>query len=338
MAKLINKANLKVIYNGRDISKDISPFVISFTYTDHEGGKADDLQIQLEDSKGFWKGSWFPSKGAILKASIVSNFSGSEKQLKCGTFAIDEIGAAGPPDTVTLKAVSSLTAKSLKRETKSRAWENISLQAIGNEITGNHGLSFLYKVDQTITYKRIEQREESDLAFLKRLSDDADLNLKIAYEKIIIFEGKKLEDAASVFSITIGESKIGTYRFSSKTVDIYRGSQIQYWDVDEKKEKTHTFTPPDVPDVGQLLKINQRVETLSQAVAKARSMLRRKNKQEVTANFNLMGNTIYLAGLTGTIEGHGNFDGKYIIDEARHSFNRSAGYTTSIKLRKVLSW
>jgi hypothetical protein len=334
----MNRAFLKLIYNGKDISADIASHVESFSYTDHEGDKADDLQVNLDDSKGLWKGAWFPQKGAILKASIESDFSGTRKQLYCGTFAIDEISASGPPDIVILKAVSSLTAKALKQEKKSRSWENISFSALVDEIAKEHGLSVYYNVDKPIDFTRVDQREESDLGFLNRLANTNDLSLKISDEKIIIFEGKKFEDAAPVFSVTRGKTEVGRYSFDSKTHDVYRGCSVSYWDVGHKEVKTYVYTPPGAPQVGQILKVNQRVESIADAMAKAKSMLRKKNKHEVKATFDLMGDTALLAGLTGTITGWGNFSGKYILGEVRHTQNRSQGYRTNVTLRKVLNY
>jgi phage protein D len=334
----MNRASLRVLYNGVNISQDISPHAIGFTYTDHEGGKADDLQIRLEDSRSLWKGSWFPSKGAILTVSIRSEFHGQKRQLDCGVFAVDEITAGGRPDTVTLKAVSSFTAKSMKREKKSRAWENITLQTLAGRIAGEHNLSFYWNVESVVTYGRVDQREESDLAFLNRLCKDLDLNLKISGEKLIIFESRTMEQSAPVFSIVRGESALGGYSFTSKTHDIYRGCEVTYFDPETKEEKSHTFTPPDAPDVGQILKVNQRMESLADAMKKAEAMLRRKNREEVTAIFGLMGDTGMQAGLTGMVAGWGLFDGKYIATESSHSFDRAQGYRVSLKARKVLAW
>ncbi len=334
----MNRASLTLTYEGKDISADIASFVTSFSYVDHEGGKADDLQISLEDRKGLWKGSWFPAKGAILTAGIRSHFSGSTKSLHCGVFAIDEVSVEGPPDIVTLKAVSNFTAKALKREKKSKGWESISFQNLAAEIAGEHGLNFYYQVDEAVFYDRLDQREESDLAFLNRLCLDHDLNLKISGEKLIIFESRKIEQTQPVFALVRGDSAIGRYGFSTKTYDIYRACEVSYWDPEKKEEYTHTFVAPDAPSVGQTFKVNQRAESLADAIKKAETMLRRKNRQEITGSFDLMGDTVLFAGLTGTVSGWGIFDGKYIITEASHSQDRSQGYRANIKIRKVLNW
>ena len=57
-------------YNGRAITQDIAPYVMSATYTDHLTGEADSLDIELEDTDGRWLDRWYPEKGASLRSLI----------------------------------------------------------------------------------------------------------------------------------------------------------------------------------------------------------------------------------------------------------------------------
>lgn len=43
-------ADVKIIYDDVDISKDISESLISLTYTDNVHGKSDEIEIKLEDT------------------------------------------------------------------------------------------------------------------------------------------------------------------------------------------------------------------------------------------------------------------------------------------------
>jgi hypothetical protein len=338
MGEMIRTAALKLTYDGVDISADVSSYLTGFTVTSALGGKADDLQVNLENISGNWTGSWFPSKGATLKAAIKTDFSGQKKSLNCGTFSIDEITAAGPPDTVTIKGVSSLTTKNFKREKKCRAWENMTLPQIAADIAEAHSLSLWIDADDPPSYTREDQREESDLAFLNRLCKDEDLNLKVTGEKIVISTGKNLEDLSPVATLQRGVSFLSQYSFETKTFDVYKACKIKYFDPVKKQEQTYTFTPPNAPDVGQTLQVNQRVESLAQAQKRAKGALRRKNRQEITADFTIMGDPDFQAGLTITVAGFGAFDGKYLIEESSHTYSRGAGYQTAVKARKTLGW
>ena len=338
MAELKKRhTTLQVTYDGTDISRDLAEYLTGFSYLDHAGGKADDLQIIVEDRDRLWSGSWFPTKGAILKATIVNNLLGVEKTLHCGTFAVDELTAQGAPNTVTIKAVSSLMAKGFKRVGKSREWENITLGTIVKRIASEHGLSVFYQVDEDPSYTRLDQREESDLAFLNRICRDNDFSLKLSDETLIVFHSRTLEQAASVWSLKRG-TDIADHSFASKTFDVFKDCEVSYMDPGKKELQVYTFTPDDAPSVEQTLKSNRRVESLAQAQRLAKSLLRQKNKQEITGRITTMGNTVLLAGLTCDVAGVGVFSGKYIIDEARHTYSKNDGYATEVSIRKVLSW
>ena len=90
--------------------------------------------------------------------------------------------------------------------------------------------------------------------------------------------------------------------------------------------------------MGHVLKVTQRVESLADAINRARNALRRKNKSEVKGTLDLMGSPTLLAGLNITLEGFGVFDGKHFIEEARHNCDAGAGYTTTLTTRKVLPY
>lgn len=58
-----------ITFQGVDISKDISPYLLSVTYVDNEDGETDDLQIKLQDKPGIWLKSWL---AAALNAAVSS--------------------------------------------------------------------------------------------------------------------------------------------------------------------------------------------------------------------------------------------------------------------------
>ncbi|KJD45977.1 phage late control protein, partial [Paenibacillus terrae] len=111
MNDIINARRAQVVinYNGKDITKELSGYLLDFTYTDAEPGTLDDLQINLEDKARKWSGPWSPSEGDRIIAYIKTigwDKPGEIKRLNCGSFEVDSIDFAGPPDTVSIKAVS----------------------------------------------------------------------------------------------------------------------------------------------------------------------------------------------------------------------------------------
>jgi len=334
----MRSARLEITYDSADISAAIAPFVTGFEYTDHAHGKADDLQITLNDTDQRWKSVWYPAKGAKLTARIISEIDGSLTALDCGVFEIDEIESSGPPSRVTIKAASAAVSKSLRAEKKTVAWESITLAEIGVTLADSHGLTVYYGAEP-VSFTRVDQREETDLSFLSRICDENGLNLKVADEKLVIFSGKDFEAKASSFTISRKSSGLERYRFTDKAHDIYRACEVSYQEPSEKIDKTYTFTPESGTEVGEVLKVNRRVESLADAQRVAKSELRKKNKNEVKGSLTLVGHTGLVAGLNITAADFGQYDGKYFIDEATHRYDRSSGgYTVGLTIHRELDY
>lgn len=94
----------RIVYEGKDISADISPYLVSVGYTDRLSGESDELELRLEDTDGRWRGDWYPGKGDSLTVSI--GYAGQEL-VSCGGFEIDEIELSFPPDEVSIRALAT---------------------------------------------------------------------------------------------------------------------------------------------------------------------------------------------------------------------------------------
>ncbi len=331
------RAIVSLHYNDKNISADISPYMLSFSFTDNASGKADDFSLELEDRLGNWRGSWFPDKGAKITASVLLenwNREGETVKLPGGTFTIDEISSSGPPEKVSIKGVSVPTAASIKGTTKTRAWENTSLKKIATDIASSGKLTLFFDSKENPDYKRKDQRDEGDLAFLQRLCSEAGLNLKVSDKKIVIFEEQKYESNAPVYTIKRGQSDIKSYSFTSKLQDTANSAEVSYHDPVSNEKVKSEFKPSEPPATGEKLQLNARVESAAEATRVAKNELRNKNKNELTARLSLMGNPSIAAGVTITLQGFGVFDGKYLVDKATHSI--SNGYSTDVEAHRVL--
>lgn len=51
-------SSAEVVFDGTDITKDISPYLLSVSYTDNEEDETDDLQISLQDRDQIWLSKW----------------------------------------------------------------------------------------------------------------------------------------------------------------------------------------------------------------------------------------------------------------------------------------
>lgn len=349
------QAFLSLLYEGKDISADIAPYVLSFSYTDNAHGKADDLNVKLEDRDHLWKGDWYPEKGATLIASIrCENWESpgsTAKIMRCGSFTLDEIELSGPPDTVVVKAMSAAVTKALRQQRKTKAWENTSLQQVAKDIAGTHGLQLVYDGPE-FKFTRMDQRETSDLGFLKRMAEQRGMLLKVADDSIILMSAKGYDAKAPVKTITRGIDVIKSFHFKDKTDGTYGdGAEINYHDPAGKQDKKFTFVNPynetsqtyasgtgKQKKRAERLMVNRRIDDQEDGVAIVAAACRKKNKDESDAGLTLMGDLDLRSTMTVAVAGFKRFDATYLIDIATHAYDHSAGYTTDIKLKKTLDY
>ncbi|MEK5378063.1 phage late control D family protein [Paenibacillus sp. FSL P2-0173] len=369
------RAQVVINYNGKDITKELSDYSLDLTYTDAEPGTLDDLQINLEDKARKWSGPWSPSAGDRIVAYIKTigwDKPGEIKRLNCGSFEVDSIDFAGPPDTVSIKAVSLPVTTNVRQEKKTKAWESVTLKSIAAEITKRAGFSLMYEAHNNPKYDRQDQTDVSDLAFLNDLCKQEGIALKVTGKKLVLFDEYVYEQKPPALTIERGVSDIISYGFSFTTQDVaYAGCEVSYQPAakkstskkkddkgtakaaaestskdsgKKKKDKAEQpkpikviYRPPGAPKDGPILKVSQSVGSQAEAINAARKSLREKNKEAGKATLSLLGNVGLAAGMTITIKGFGRFDGKYIIVSATHAVG-SSGYTTNLEIRKVLGW
>ncbi len=429
---LARRTQLKLTFKGVDISRDLTSYLQSMTYTDNEEDKADDISITLDDRGSKWLTKWLNTQNAKKKVETVQKeivvgdivqfkggpvyissmaasptvnrgasrckvtiknsnahplhlisedgarvygwvnssdveggtgssaeqevqerkaFKGTEisavivqknpfsdgidKVHNCGIFEIDSVDFSGPPEKLTIKATSIPRSSSLKQE-RNKVWENITLQSIGSTIAQNSGLQLMYISDNNPTYTRKEQLKISDIAFLQKLCKGAGISLKVTAKTIVMFDAAKYEKKPEIKKLKKGKGNILSYKLSTKAAGTEYGKcTVSYTDPTTKKEIKATYTKPGVDEKeAQELKVEEKVNSKEEALTLAQKYLRDKNKDETTAQFTLIGDVDYCAGITVRLYGYGEFDGKYIVETATH--NLTDGYTVDIKLRSCM--
>lgn len=237
------RARVQISYNGKDITKDLAPYLKQFEYSDSSEDKSDDLQITLEDRDMLWCGDWYPEKGATIEATIIVTDDGKETSLPCGSFEIDEVESTGPPNEVKIKAVSVPLSSGIRHEAHSKPWENASLASIAGDIAKNAGLELFFDSKDDSKFDRVDQVRQGDLAFLQELCQRTGHSLKVTDKKLVVFDAAEYEKTASVLTLKKGQDNIKSYKFASKNLSPYKSATNEYRDA--KSGKTHggTFTP-----------------------------------------------------------------------------------------------
>lgn len=326
-----------VIYNNQNISEKIEDFIDSISFTDNLSGQADDLSINLGDRENKWTNQWAPKKGDSLKVSLLisADWDGDKpKTRNLGLFEMDDLSMNGPPMKISIKSSAIPESSSLKGEKKSKAWEKTNLKKIAGDIAKKNNLTLHFSMEENPEYDRVDQEDQTDIAFLNKLCMSAGASLKIANKKIIILDEMRLENERSVTTISRTDPRLKGFSGKDSLNNIYKACTVRYTDAKKKKTITYTFTPRNAPVTAKVLEVNEEVASEAAAMALAKKSLRNANKEATTFSLKMAGFLFLYAGQCLDIKRFGSFDGKYIITSVSGSVG--SGSETSLELRKCL--
>ncbi|MER2169039.1 MAG: hypothetical protein ABS938_00230 [Psychrobacillus psychrodurans] len=335
---LARRSYVEVFYQGIDITQSLAKDLLSFNYTDNASGEADSIDISISDPKRKWIEKWKFEQGDILKANIVTlnwRKEGETKRLPCGIFMVDEPEYSGRPSIITLKGVSTPANSNFMHTNRSKAWKNITIKALAKEIANRYGLQLFFDSKSNPMLKKVEQSDTPDAAFFQQICEDEGFAFKVTDQQIIVFNEHEYESKKMVATFHESASSVLGYSFKPTMTDTgYAGVSLKYFDPKKKKLIEYLYATREIdPKKDKIYKINKKVANEEEAIRLARSTLRKKNKKQVTATLELVGDTRILASSTIVLLGFGSFSGKYYVDKATHSLS---GYKTTLELHKVL--
>ena len=326
----VRSPNWVLTYQGTNISADISRMALSVTYVDFLSELSGEVEVVVEDHDQRWQGAWYPTLGDQLNLAI--GYAG-EDLLPCGDFQIDELELAGPPDTFTMRCLAAYITPSM-RTPNSAAYENQSLLSIAETVASKYGMSVMSAPDfLDLSFARVTQKHETDLAFLKRLAIEHGCDFTVRGSILIFYARAALEAVAPVNSVT--RSDIESFEFRNRTHRIYRASQVSYQDSVSKSLIAQTVTATESIPTGDVLKVSPRCENGQQALLKAQAALDSQNLFFIEGVIVMPGSTAMASGSNLVLSGFGEFDGIYMTTAARHRVDRARGYTTQLEVRRV---
>ena len=244
---------------------------------------------------------------------------------------------------MTVKAVPAAVKSSLMLQKKTRSWEKTPITTVIADIAGAAGLDTLYRGPELV-YERVEQRQESDLEFMQRITKEQGLRLAVKSDRVVVYAGQTADQLEPIAIRRASEADPGegldfqSFRAKRTTEGIYTQCVVGYTKAADSETIETQYEPNIPPTTGRVLYINKRIENQAQAERMAKAELRDKNRKEQTASLSGMGDTRFRAGTVLDIQGWGRFDSKYVIAQATHTFSADGGYTTSLELEKALDY
>ncbi len=226
----------------------------------------------------------------------------------------------------------------LGRGRKTRTFLDMTDSAIVSAVASECDLSV--DADSTSeTHKYVLQRNESDIAFLKRLAARNNCHLRLEQGSLVF---KKNEYSGEEITLTLGQN-VQALRISANTADLADKVVVLGWDPAAKDKVEGSAS--SVPGIGAgsigitlarekfgdhwTYVTDVPVTTASLATAIAEAELERIARQFVRGTGTIYGDDRVRAGANVVLEGFGTpWNGKYYVMASRHVISAQTAYTT----------
>jgi len=322
----------QVIYNGTDISGDILPSVTQISYQEDVGGLAATVSLNVQDTLYRWQRIGI-SQGDTIELSV--GYAGAALA-SCGTFDVDSFEVGGPPDAFTIHGIQAGIKQGL-RTRRNIAYENMTVPQIAQAVATRDGMmAVITPTDPNVTYKRVTQHMETDLAFLSRLANLHNYEFTIRGNQLVFYSRAQLEAQAPVG--TIYRDQVTRFAFANQSLSnmSYASALVTYQNPQAKQLQSAKAANPTAVTVEQL-RLAHKLETNQQAALRAQSALWEANMEQASGTLTLVGTMAYRAGNTVQVSGWGIWDAiTYLVKSARHELS-SGGYVTELSLRNVVA-
>ena len=238
-----------VIFNKVDISDEIAHSISSLNYTDNSKNAIDDLEIELENLDYRWLKEWYPDENAQLLVGIHEELENETNFLDLGTFYVDE--PTFEDHKLTLKCLALPLDQNIRDQKNSVAWENITLKELVTQIANKHEMNAeIYA--ENVFFERLDQNQETDLAFINRVVKEIGLNMKVSDDKIIIFDDEEMEKNDTIEVFNIKDYRIRSFSLKKKNKEIYDKVEVSYYDPDKKKVVKEIITKEELDKRNQV--------------------------------------------------------------------------------------
>jgi phage protein D len=270
---------------------------------------------------------------------------GDELKLKLGTSGDDvfEGEIIGLEPSFTAKGGTGFTIRALDkvhrlgRGRQTRVFEEMTDSDVVSSVGGDAGLSVEADgTDETLPY--ILQRNESDIAFLKRLAARNNYILRISGGKLTF---KKPQFEGEGYEVKMGEN-LQDFKISYNTTGMVQKVVVRGWDIEAKEEVVGEASAGDVDAIGSgelgvdvassfgestAYVTDVPVSSQSGAKAVAVAEMNRIARQYARGTATIVGNETVQAGTMVTFSGmKAAVNGTCFVVSTRHIVSAATGY------------
>lgn len=308
--------DLKLKINGEDKTALITDRLTSLTVTDQAGLDSDTLSLTLDDRAPHIE---LPPIKATLQLWL--------NQTYMGAWQVSELETDDRAGALTIEATGAKMTGAIQTP-RDASYDQITLGQLAGAIAERHDLPLAISAElKGKALGHIDQRAESDLALLTRLTRPLGAIAKLADQKLVIahkdrgksVSGKPLP-AITLDATAQGIYIRGTIKGRAKVTQIKA-----YWQTADMPQK-QTVTQGAA---GQTYTLKGTYSAEQSAKAAASAKLKALQRAEVDIQCDLPGHPACKAERPLTLANH-RHAGDYIIQSATHQIRPNQTYTTSL--------
>lgn len=330
------KAAYQITIGGTDVSDKFAPLLISLILTDADGGKADTLEIELDDTGGHIA---LPAKGADITALIwwAEPPPGASSGALKFQGKTDEVRSRGSREHGRTLAIMARSTDGLgKGKHKQHAHKDkASFSAVAKQWGGAAGLTVKVHPDLAAI-----QRDywiiphESFLSWGRRIADELGATFKVSHPNAAFVPRNASTSAGGAALPAVkavwGQNLISWDITPTQTAGAWASAQTHWYD--HTKAKWNAETASVGGQAGGKATHKHTFKHADKASAHARTSANINSARRLQAGVSVMinGDAAALSQATLNVGGaRPGVDGAYQIKTARHALDRNGGWTTT---------
>ncbi len=313
-----------IIYEGKDVTKDFSPYLESVIFREYLENKAAELELSFTNAEAYFLNDWYPSVNDQLQAKLGYK---EGLLLNAGVFYVDDVTLSGGRggDTASFRAISAY-ASTIYSDAQRKNREGKPLSELVQEEAGR--LGYTAKGDLSGTWSGIQTG--TGFQFLEQLARETGRILKIEGADLIFYKLADVKKGA--IAGTIARADVIDYSLTDKAAGRISKCTVKCWKK-EKKELVEGSFDAGIKGGGSRT-IWDDVEDQAAANERAKNYVEDWNKEGVRFEITISGNVRYRAGVRVTIAEFGRFSKIWYVAEAQHEISKNNGYTTKLILQE----
>ncbi|MCW2318306.1 hypothetical protein SAMN06265338_11519 [Rhodoblastus acidophilus] len=338
MTDVSRGAYYRILIDGKPVTANFAPYLLSMTIRDSEGGKSDSLDLELDDRKGQ---IILPRTGATIYAEIGWKGGG------CVTFEgkTDEPhsrGSRGGGMTLSLNAKSA-DPNSKGKETQSRHKDNAKFGDVATEWGKKVGLAVkVHSALASINRPYWGMANESFHAWGARVARELGATFKIQGSKAVFVPRSGSTSAGGAAMAIVAARRPGNIISWDLTPtfnrNAYKQFDVRWYDVKKAKWMTETVSAAASSGAGgAIAALTHRFKAADKDHAKqiAGSNKDEADRKKGGGTVRIIGDPAARAQATCVVSGvRAGIDGSYRITEASHMISRGPGYETEMTLEQ----